>query len=117
GQLGDLLRGADSAVFAWIQAEDIRGLVADYFQGILRRQYAFIRHDRNTTAAPHCRHRPMISPVCRLLKECHFQLLQPPSRPKRLLHGVAAVGVDGQPNVWSNGVPNGTQSIDVDPWM
>ena len=47
GQLGDLLRGPNAAVFAGVKTEHIGCLVPDHLEGVERREDAFVGHDED----------------------------------------------------------------------
>ena len=108
---GDLLRRPDAAVLAGIKAQHVGGPGTDDLQGILRREDAFVGHDRDAAATPHLGHGGVVAAARRLLEQGHVQLLQTRRRPDGLLDRVAAVGIDRQPDVGPDGLAHGRAGV------
>src|SRR5207249_2981193 len=109
------LRLPDAAVLAGVEAEYVGGLMADHFQGILRREHTLVSHDRDAAPPPDFGHGDVIAAAGRLLEQGHVELLQPRGHPDCLFDGVAAIGIDRQPDVRPDRFPHGLQPIHVDP--
>ena len=117
GQLGDLLRGPNAAVFAGVKTEHIGCLVPDHLEGVERREDAFVGHDEDGTAPPDLGHADVIVPVRRLLEEGDIEIGKARRCPDCLLDCVAAVGIDREPDIRPNGLAHGPKTIDIETRM